>query len=56
MEFAEATTVFGDPLSVTVADPGNSQIAHADEGDEVRLISARLATPRERRNYEDRGR
>ena len=30
-------------------------VAHADRGSAVRIISARLATPRERRFYEDNG-
>jgi hypothetical protein len=68
--FEEASTAFGDPLSVTVDDPDHSEaeerfvllglthaarlvvVVHTDEADVVRLISARLATFRERRDYE----
>jgi uncharacterized DUF497 family protein len=28
-------------------------VAHTETGDDIRLISARLATPRERRSYEE---
>ena len=31
-------------------------VVHTDVADEIRLISARQATPRERRQYEERGR
>lgn len=31
-------------------------VVHTDSGDDIRVISARAATPRERRQYEDRGR
>ncbi len=70
--FAEASTVFGDPLSITITDPnhGGSEsrsviigtsserrllvVVHTIRGQhKVRLISARLATTRERRNYEE---
>ena len=71
VSFDEASTVFQDVLSVTIADPlhstveerfvliGNScrnrllVVVHTDRGDRVRIISARLATRRERRNYEE---
>ncbi|MEP6742020.1 MAG: BrnT family toxin [bacterium] len=70
VSFAEAATVFFDPLSITVPDPLHSQdenrlvitgvsyqqrhlvVVHSDRGDRIRLINARLATPRERKNYE----
>lgn len=70
VSFEEASTAFGDPLSLTVDDPGHSGdeqrfvllglsfrgrllvVAHTDRGDVVRIISARLATRRERRDYE----
>jgi uncharacterized DUF497 family protein len=70
VSFEEAATAFGDPLSLTVADPDHSDdeeravllgltfrgrlvvVSHTDRGESVRLISARLATPRERRSYE----
>jgi uncharacterized DUF497 family protein len=66
--FEEATTVFGDPLALTVPDErfdeerwwtiGRSErrrtivVAHFDQGGRVRIISARTATTRERKNYE----
>lgn len=66
--FEEATSVFEDPLALTVSDDrfdeqrfftvGRSRrgkiivIAHADRGDRVRIISARQATRREREQYE----
>ena len=70
--FEEAATAFGDPLSLTIADPDHSAeedrfvllgmssqrrllvVVHVDQGaDEYRLISARPATRRERRQYEE---
>jgi len=69
--FPEATTVFDDPLSVTIPDPAHSVgehrflllgmskqrrllvVAHADEGESIRIISARRANRRERRIYEE---
>jgi len=71
ISFAEAATVFGDPLSVLIPDPlhsdnearftllGQSQrqrllvVVHTERNGSIRLISARLATARERRNYEE---
>ena len=68
--FEEASTVFSDPLSVTIGDPDHSDeefrfltmglsvqnrllvVIHTDRSEAIRLISARSATPRERRNYE----
>jgi uncharacterized DUF497 family protein len=68
--FEEASTVFADPLSVTIYDPvhsededryialGESQrrrllvVVFTDRGDRIRLISARVATRRERKDYE----
>lgn len=70
--FEEATTVFGDPLSMNMADPDHSLgeqrfvllgsssalhalvVAYAERGTLTRLISARRATRRERRQYEER--
>lgn len=70
VSFPEASTAFGDPLSITIADPDHSQdeqrfillgltfsgrlvvVVHTDRGEATRLISARLATRRERRTYE----
>jgi len=69
--FAEAATVFGDPLAVTFPDPDHSVeedrfltigtsdrnrvliVSHTDREDRVRIISARKATPQERRTYEE---
>jgi uncharacterized DUF497 family protein len=71
VSFGEATTAFGDPLSLTVPDPDHAAgeerflllgqsdrqrllvVAHAERGDELRIISARPATRRERRSYEE---
>lgn len=67
--FDEASTVFGDPLSITIFDPKHSDeehrfvitgysslgrqivVSHTDRGDKIRIISARLPTAAERRNY-----
>ena len=69
--FTEAATVFGDPLSLTIADPLHSTdeerfvtigqstegrllvVVHTERGDTIRIISARVATRRERRSYEE---
>jgi uncharacterized DUF497 family protein len=69
--FAEAATVFEDPLAITLADPDHSRteerfvlvgrsrwtrlivVVYLERGDRYRLISARLATRRERRRYEE---
>jgi uncharacterized DUF497 family protein len=69
--FEEATTVFGDPLSVTIDDPDHLSdearfiilgvsvrrrvliVVHTARGDRVRLISARTATRKERKTYEE---
>ena len=68
--FGEASTCFGDPLSVTIPDPLHSGeeeryvllgysycgrllvVVHTDREDRVRIISARLATRKERRHHE----
>jgi uncharacterized protein len=68
--FEEASTVFGDPLSLTIKDPKHSNkedryvtiglsakfriivVIHTDRGDNIRIISARLATKGEQNNYE----
>lgn len=70
VSFEEASTAFGDPLSLTIPDPDHSQeedrfvlmgetyqrrlvvVVFTERGDRLRLISARLATRRERRTYE----
>jgi len=66
----EASTVFADPLSLTIPDPLHSEeedrsvtmgmcikgrllvMVHTERGDAIRIISARLAAPQERRAYE----
>jgi len=71
VSFEEATTVFGDPLSLTIPDPAHSQtearsvilghsyrqrllvVMHTERGDNIRIISARPASRRERKNYEE---
>ena len=72
VSFEEASTVFADPISVTIDDPDHSEaefrfvtlglsvhnrllvVIHTDRGDAVRLISARVASPKERRDHEQR--
>ena len=71
VSFEEASTVFADPLSLTIPDPAHSQteersiilgtshqgkllvVVHTERGDNIRIISARRATRRERKNYEE---
>jgi uncharacterized DUF497 family protein len=71
VSFEEASTVFGDPLSLTIPDPEHSQaeqryvtmgtafsskllvVVHTERGDNIRIISARRASRRERRSYEE---
>ena len=72
VSFEEGSTVFGDPLSLTIADPaysrpveerfvtiGNSYlgrllvVVHRDEDENIRIISARKGTRRERKDYEE---
>lgn len=71
VSFEEAITAFGDPLSVTVADERHSSdedrmvlfgvsdqgraVMHAERAIAIRIISARAATRRERREYEEGG-
>lgn len=68
--FEEASTVFGDSLSLTIPDPEHSLtekrfvtmgrafnakllvVVHTDRGDNIRIISARRASRRERTSYE----
>ena len=70
VSFEEASTAFGDPLSVTVHDPDHSDdetrfvligqsfqgklviVVHSELENGIRIISAREATRRERRDYE----
>jgi len=69
VSFAEAITIFGDPLEVTIPDPDHSEgefrflslgrssrgrvlvVAYTEREGRIRLISAREATPKERRKY-----
>jgi len=58
VSFAEASTVFGDPLSITIDDQDHSDyekrfVIHTDNEGTIRIISARKATKRERSLYED---
>ncbi len=71
VSFSEASTVFGDPLSLTNYDPDHSDdehryitmgessngqlliVSHTDRDDRIRIISARRATRRERKAYEN---
>jgi uncharacterized protein len=71
LSFEEASTVFGDPLALTIPDPVHSEdedrlntlgesnrqrlivVSFTDRGDKIRIISARLATRRERKDYEE---
>jgi uncharacterized DUF497 family protein len=71
VSFQEASTVFGDPLAVTIHDPLHSEdedrfvtlgesfrrrlvvVVFTERGDRIRIISARLATRGERRDYEE---
>jgi uncharacterized protein len=71
IDFPEAATVLGDPLSTTFPDVDHSGleqrfltigastrrrllvVAHTEEGETVRIISARRATRSERRFYEE---
>ena len=64
------TSIFGDPLSITISDRKHSDtedrflitglsavgrkivVSHIFRNDKIRIISARTATPAERRNYE----
>ncbi|HEX9684376.1 MAG TPA: BrnT family toxin [Burkholderiales bacterium] len=70
VSFAEASTVFGDPLAASIPDPDHSEgevrfvtmgyssndrlivVSHTEEGDTVRIFSAREATSHERKTYE----
>lgn len=68
VDFADAATVFDDPLAVTIPDEGAEEsrfvtiggdaagrllvVVYAWRGVKIRIISARGATPRERREYE----
>ena len=69
--FEEAATVFGDPLSRTIADPLHSEdekrfvilgqshgrrlmvVVFTERGENIRIIRARRASRRERKDYEE---
>jgi uncharacterized protein len=71
VSFEEASSVFGDPLALTIPDPLHSKeedrfitlgeshrrrllvVVSTDRGDKIRIISARVATRRERKDYEE---
>jgi uncharacterized protein len=71
VSFDEATTIFRDTLSITIADPDHSDsedrfidigmshrmqllvVSYTERKDKIRIISARLATRAERKNYEE---
>jgi uncharacterized DUF497 family protein len=69
VSFDEASSMFGDKLAMTIADPiepeerqmimGVSQqqrlllVVHLKNSDTIRIISARKATAAERRKYEE---
>ena len=71
ISFDEASTVFRDSLSVTIADPLHSEdeerfvligqshrnrilvVVHTERDNRIRIISARLATSKERNRYEE---
>lgn len=71
VSFEEASTVFGDPKSLTIGDADHSigearfldlglsragrllVVSYTERGEKIRLISARLATASERREYEE---
>ena len=71
VDFAEAMTVFGDPLEITIRDPDHSEgeyrfvsmgqsaegrilvVSYTErDGNRTRIISARVASPKERKQYE----
>lgn len=68
VDFADAVGVFEDPLAITIPDDEPSEdrdvtigrgfldrtlvVVYTWRGSAIRLISARKATPRERRAYE----
>ena len=49
VDFADAVGVFDDPFALTRDDVHAREARHV--GERIRLISARQATPRERRQY-----
>jgi len=71
ISFEEASTVFGDPLALTIHDPLHSEeedwfiilgesnrrrllvVVFTDREDRIRIITARVANRRERKDYEE---
>jgi uncharacterized DUF497 family protein len=71
VSFEEASTVFADPLALTIPDPLHSEdetrfvtmglshrrrqlvVAYTQRGERIRIITARGATARERKQYEE---
>lgn len=71
VSFEEASTIFSDPLSVTIDDPMHSDdedrfvmlgesnrrrllvVSFTERETRIRIISARAATRRERKDYEE---
>ncbi len=71
ISFDEASTTFGDTLSLSIYDPlhsdeedrlvliGNSYknrlvvVVHTERGNKIRIITARKATKKERKQYEE---
>jgi len=69
--FEKGSTIFADPLSLTIPDPEHSRmerryitmgrafngkllvVVHTDRDDNIRMISARRASRRERKFYEE---
>ena len=68
VDFADAALTLYDPLALTILDENQQEerfitvgmdalgrilvVVYAWRGERIRIISARLATPRERRQYE----
>jgi uncharacterized protein len=68
VDFADAATVFEDPLAITILEPNGGDerfvtigsdaagrllvVVYAWRGQRIRIISARHPTRRERRDYE----
>ena len=71
ISFEEASTAFGDDLSITIEDPLHSEdenrliligksishktliVIHLEKTDSIRIISARKATKKENKFYEE---
>ena len=72
VSFAEAASVFLDPMALTFDDPDHSDeedreitigvstkqrvlfVSHCARGDRIRIISARKATQKERKQYAEK--